>query len=152
VARVVSDPAFHLDQLRDTTGCPQPTLESQSLWPALQPALNTTEIGRIETRGPAHVPGFAQRTTSFLLQLSCPATHRLAMDADLSGHLRLACPLAQEVNSLHAALFERVKIPLDSSWISHNGKHSICHYILQDSIVRFHPHASPSRSTDSNTR
>jgi hypothetical protein len=64
VARVVSNIALDLDQLGDTTGCPQSVVETQRLGSALQPSLDPAQIRRSEARGPSNLLRLAKRPTS----------------------------------------------------------------------------------------
>ncbi len=64
MARMVSNTALDFDQLGDTTGRPQSVVETQSLRSALQPALDSAQIRRRESRRPPDLLRSAQRATS----------------------------------------------------------------------------------------
>ena len=95
VARVVSNAALHIDQLGNTTRRPQTVLEAQSLRSALQPALDSAQIDRTQTRWTPDLLRFAKTTASALLQLLCPSTDRLPMHSDLPCDFGLAQASAQ---------------------------------------------------------
>lgn len=95
MARVVSDTALGFDELGDSTGRPQSVVEAQSLRPALQSSLDPAPVCCGEPRWTPNLLRFTKRTTSSFLELSCPATDRLSMDADLSGDFGLAQAFAQ---------------------------------------------------------
>jgi len=60
------------------------------------------------------------------------------MDSELSANFGLAQTFAQQINGIHPALLERVKISSYSGWIPHSRKYIVnrtkCHYVMQDSI------------------
>ena len=74
MARVVSNTALDIDELGDTTGCPQSVVEPQSLRSALQPSLDSAQIRRREARWPPDLLGSAKRPSSAIFQLLRPAT------------------------------------------------------------------------------
>ena len=139
MAWVISNVAFDLDQLRDTSGRPQSVLEPKSLRPALQSAFNAMQIRLAQTRWTPDRLRFAKSTAPTLFKLLCPATDRLPMDANLACDFGLAQTLAQQIDGLHPPPLERIEISPYSSWVSHaheNNRMSLCYAMLNNRIGR----------------
>jgi hypothetical protein len=83
---------------------PQAGLIAESLWPALQTALNTPQIFRTETRLSSGSPGFLECPQSALLKLSRPPTYRLPVYPNAAGDFGLGDSSAQQFRSFAAAL------------------------------------------------
>ena len=119
VAGVISDTAFDLDQLGYPAGRPQPIVEAESLWTALESSLDTSQILAVQTWRTAHVFGSSERATAALLELASPAADRLPVDTDLACYFGLRPALTEQRDRFHSPPFERVEIPFDTSWVSH---------------------------------
>jgi len=113
---------FQLDELFDPYGGPQTRGVSQRLGASFESALDAPQIRRTQPRLAPRTACFLQAGATRLGQLLGPPTHRLAMDADLPSHLRLARPFLEQSHRLHASFLQLIEISLDTLRISHVQK------------------------------
>ena len=95
MASVIADPTLFLDQVRDTCRRPQTTLVSQSLRPSLQAAFDAPQILWSQACFASCSSGPLERPNSTVFELLRPATDRLSMSLNTTGHLRRMYALAQ---------------------------------------------------------
>ena len=108
-----------LDQVSDASCRPKPGFIAQMLGTSLQRLPDTLPVTRSKPRLAAGTARPLQTGTSFPLQLSRPAAHRLPVDAHLAGNFRLVQTLGEQSRRPSATLFQGHKVSSYSGWISH---------------------------------
>jgi hypothetical protein len=75
MSRMITHPAFLLDQMGDPVRRPQTGFIPQRLRPAFEPDLDLADLRRTQSRFASGAASLLQPGTPFGLQLGCPLTH-----------------------------------------------------------------------------
>jgi len=119
MTRMVLDAALLLNQLGDPPSGPQPGGVAQGFRTTLQPTFDPPQIRWAEAGLTSCPSRLLQTGFASFGQLSCPATHRLAVNPNSPGDFGLAHPPAQELRRLQPPSFQRFKVTSHSAWVSH---------------------------------
>jgi len=96
--------AFDLDQVSNTRRSPQVAFVAQSVWPALQPALDAPQVFRAQAGFASCPPGPLQRPHATLFELFCPTSNRLPVYLYPTCDFGSMDPLAKQFVRLTTAL------------------------------------------------
>src|ERR1700680_2013965 len=121
MSRVITHPAFMLDQMGDPVRRPQTGFIPQRLRPAFEAVLELADLLRTQSRFAAGAAGLLQPGTPFSLQLGRPLTHRLPMRTHPARHFRLAQPLREQLRRPHAPSLQCGEVSAYPCWKSHSS-------------------------------
>src|SRR6202040_1976760 len=121
MSRVITHPAFLLDQMGDPVRRPQTGFIPQHLRPAFEALLDLVDLLRTQSRFASGAASLLQPGPPFGLQLGGPLTHRLPMRAHPARHFRLTQPLREQTRGPHATSLQCGEVSAYPCWKSHSS-------------------------------
>src|ERR1700674_459123 len=121
MSRVITHPAFLLDQMDYPVRRPQTGFIPQRLRPAFESVLDLADLLRTQSRFASGAASLLQPGTSFGLQLGRPLTHRLPVRAHPARYFRLAQAFRQQTRRPHATPLQCCEVSAYPGWKSHSS-------------------------------
>ena len=136
--RMIPDPAFPLDQIRNARRGPQARLISEHFGTSFQFLGDTPQLTGAEPRLAPGTPGSLQSGPAFLLYPFGPPMHRLSVHAQRTRYFCLTLSLLEHAGGPQTPRLQRNKISLHAAWVAHelNLHQPLLHilYIMRDAI------------------
>jgi hypothetical protein len=79
-------------------------------------------LDRLQTRFAAGAAGFLKGFSAVVFPRLMPPAHRLTMNPQSTGHLRLAQTLVKKFDGFESSLLQLLEIAFDSFAVSHDSK------------------------------
>ena len=121
MSRVITHPAFLLDQMGDPVRRPQTGFIPQRWRPAFESVLDLADLLRTQSRFASGAASLLQPRTPIGLQLGRPLTHRLPVRAHPARYFRLAQAFREQTPRAHAAPLQCFEVPAYPCWKSHTS-------------------------------